>query len=156
MLERVHGVVVERRVVQERHVPEVEVDGPDRQRDERVRQHAQAFDDAELEHRPQDRPAQTRDEAERREVADDHVLQHVHEEEVLLAELVDRRVEREYDEGDPAPERDLPPDRDRLAPPGERARAPEIERGGDHGRQQLKGLEAHGRESDGESTQLED
>ena len=40
-------------------------------------------------------PGEPGDEAERREVAEDHVLAHVHEEEVLLAERVDRRVERD-------------------------------------------------------------
>ncbi len=35
------------------------------------------------------------------------MLDHVDEEEVLLAELVDRRVERDDREGDPEPEEEL-------------------------------------------------
>ena len=36
MLERVHGAVVQRRLVEERHVPDGEVDCPERQRDQWV------------------------------------------------------------------------------------------------------------------------
>ena len=93
-------------------MPDVEVDRPDRQRDERMGEHAQPLDargSASTGRRIG--PGQPGDEAERREVAEDHVLQHVDEEEVLLAERVDRRVEREHDERDPGPEARLPPDR---------------------------------------------
>ena len=69
-----------------------------------MREHAQPLDRPQREHRPQHLPGQPEHEAERREVAEDHVLRHVHEEEVLLAERVDRRVERQHDERDPRPE----------------------------------------------------
>ena len=103
-----HRRVMERSVVEERDMPEVEVGRPHRQRDERVREHTQALDELELQHRTQDRPRQPDHEAQRREVAQDDVLEHVHEEEMLLAEVVDRRVEREDDEPDSRPEARLP------------------------------------------------
>ena len=90
VLERVHGAVAERRLVHERQVPEIEVERPDRQRNERVGQIAEPLCGLVGEHRPEHRPGQAGDEAERRQVAEDHVLAHVNEEEILLAELVDR------------------------------------------------------------------
>ena len=82
-------------------MPEVEIDRPQRQRDQRMGEHTQPFDHAQRKDRPQDLSRHPDDEAERREIAEQHVLHHVHEEEVLLAERVDRRVEREHDERDP-------------------------------------------------------
>ena len=127
VLERVHGAVVERGLVEDGEVPDVEVDRPERQRDERVGQDAQPLDRLQREHGPQHRPREPRDEAERREVAEEDVLAHVDEEEVLLAELVDRRVERDHDERDPEPEHELPPTRHRAPAPGEVARPPQVE-----------------------------
>src|SRR5436309_10574588 len=54
-------------VVEERDVPDVQVERPQRQRDEWVREHAEALDRAEGEDRAQDLPTQTHDEEERRE-----------------------------------------------------------------------------------------
>ena len=101
VLEGVDARVVQGSVVEERDVPEVEIDRPDRKRDERMREHAERLDPLDREDGPQDRPGQPGDKAQRREVADDHVLEHVHEEEVLLAQRVDRRVERQHDKRDP-------------------------------------------------------
>ena len=98
MLERVHGRVLDRRLVEEGHVPEVEVGGPDRQRHERVREHAQALDRAEREQRPQDRAVQPGEQRERREVAEDDVLEHVEAEELLLADRRHGRGEREQEQ----------------------------------------------------------
>ena len=79
-------VVVQRRRVQERDVPHVEIDRPDRQRDQRMREKTQPIDRPQREHRPEHRPGQAGDEAQRCEIAEQDVLEHVHEEEVLFAE----------------------------------------------------------------------
>ena len=107
---------------------------------------AQLLDHAEREHRPQDLSRQARHEAERREIAEQHVLRHVHEEEVLLAERVDRRVERQDDEPDPRPEAELPPTGHGPAVACQRLRAPEVQQRDDHGRDDLKRLEGPGTE----------
>ena len=126
MLERVDRRVVDRGVVEKRDVPDVEVDRPERQRDERMREHAQLLDRPQRQHGPEHRPGQTRDEAERRQIAQQDVLTHVDEEEVLLAERVDRRVERHDHERDPEPEEELAPARHRLPAPREGAAAPQV------------------------------
>ena len=142
VLERVHGGVVQRGVVEERDVPDVEIDCPQRQRDERVRQDAEPLDGTQREHRPQDRAGEPGDEAERREIAEDHVLQHVHEEEVLLAERVDRRVERRARRARSRSRSTTCRQRHRLAPRGERARAAQVEHRDDqHCRHDLERLE---------------
>ena len=69
------------------------------------------------------------------------VLQHVDEEEVLLAERVDRRVEREHDERDPGPEARLRQPATGLAAGGERLRAAEVEHRDDHRRHDLQRIE---------------
>ena len=127
MLERVHDVVVQRRLVQERQVPDVEVERPQRQCNQRVPEHAQAPDHGQRQHRAQDRPRQARDHEQRREVADDDVLDHVDEEELLLAEGVDRRHHDEEEECQPAPEAPHAPARHGLAALGERADAAVVE-----------------------------
>jgi len=147
VLEGVHGVVVERRLVEKRQVPGVEADRPHGQRDERVRQDAQRVDDAE--DRAQHRPRQPRDEAEGREVAEDHVLEHVREEELLLAEGVERRGEREDDEGDPEPEEAAAPAGHGRTAASERAGAARVEDAGEHGGRELERVERPAREQRG-------
>ena len=66
MLERVHAVMPDSRLVQEREMPDVEVHRPERQGDERIGEEAQAIEVRER--RPQDRPRQPCEERERREV----------------------------------------------------------------------------------------
>ena len=90
VLERVDGAVMERRLVHKRDVPEVEVQRPEGQRDERMGQEAEAPHAGQGQHRPEDRPGETRNEGERCEVAEEDVLDHVDEEELLLAERIDR------------------------------------------------------------------
>ena len=144
VLERVNAAVMQRRLVEDRQVPEVEVDRPDRERHERVGEEAEPVDRLQREHGPEHGPRQPGDEAERRQVAEDHVLAHVDEEEVLLAELVDRRVERDHDERDPEPEEELPTLRDRQAAARERARAAQIEDRDDERRHDLERLQVPG------------
>src|SRR5205823_11324701 len=106
-----------------------------------MREEAKPLDRAEREHRPQHRPGQPRDEAERREIAEDDVLEHVHELEVLLAERVDRGVERNHDQRDSEPEEELPPAVHRLAAVLQGPRAPVVEERGDDRRDELKRLD---------------
>ena len=101
VLERVHRRVADGGLVQERQVPDVEVDRPERQRHRGVGEHAQALDGAEREQRPQHRPGEAGEQAERREVADQDVLEHVEAEELLLADRGDRRGEGEQEQDDP-------------------------------------------------------
>ena len=68
VLERVHRAVPNGRLVEEGQVPEVEARRPERERDRRVREHAQALHRAEREQWPEDRAGQPREQAERREV----------------------------------------------------------------------------------------
>jgi hypothetical protein len=65
---------------------------------------------------------------------------------VLLAERVDRRVEREHDERDARPERDAAPARHRATLRGQRAAAPVIEQRRDDRGNDLERLERPGRE----------
>ena len=84
------------------------------------------------------------------------MLRHVEEEEVLLAERVDRRVEREHDERDPGPEHRPAPAGHRAARAGERAAA-RVSRG--EPRRTVgttwSGSSVQGVRSDGESTSLD-
>ena len=95
-------------LVEERQVPEIEIRRPDRQRHDRVREHAQALDGPEREQRPQHRPREPGEQAERCEVADHDVLEHVEAEELLLADRSDRGGEREQEQHDPQPEEEDP------------------------------------------------
>ena len=109
VLERVHRAVPNGRLVEERQVPEVEIDRPERECDERVGEHPQTLDRPERQQRPQDRACRAGEQAERREIADQHVLEHVEAEELLLADRGDRRREREQQERDSDREDEHPP-----------------------------------------------
>ena len=89
MLEGMDARVVQRRLVHERDVPEHKVVSPERQGHRRMGQKAEAVDPVEAQQRLKHRPRQPDHEAERREIADQDVLEHVHEEE-LGGERVDR------------------------------------------------------------------
>ena len=111
------------RLVHRRDVPEDEVRGPDRERDERVREHAQAHDARKREHGAEERPGEPREQAERREVADEQVLRHVEREELLLADLRDRRGDRDQQQRDPEREEPDPPPGNGLPALRQRPRA---------------------------------
>ena len=104
------AAVVQRRLVEERDVPDVEVDGPDRQRDERVARGSRSLSNGRIASTGRStgpvRPAtkQSGARSPSRMCCD-----HVDEEEVRLAELVDRRVDRQHEQEDPEPEEELPP-----------------------------------------------
>ena len=86
-------------------VPDVEVERPERQRDERMRRARAAGRVAAARSTGRSigpvRPGHHR---ERREVAEHDVLDHVEEQELLLAERVDRRGERENERARARPE----------------------------------------------------
>ena len=65
---------------------------------------AQLPEHGQREHRPQERTGQRGDERERREVAEQDVLDHVDGEQVLLAVRVDRRDECDEEQDDRQPE----------------------------------------------------
>jgi hypothetical protein len=103
-------------------MPEDEVRSPERQRDERVREHPQPHDAREAQEGPEQRPGQPGEQAEGREVAEKEVLRHVEGEQPLLADPRDRRSDRDDEERDAErEERDAPP-RNRLAAASESAR----------------------------------
>ena len=106
VLERVDGRVPNGRLVEERQVPEIEIRRPDRQRHDRIREHAQTLDGPEREQRPQHRPREPGEQEERCEVADQDVLEHVEAEELLLADRGDGRGEREQEQRDPEREKE--------------------------------------------------
>jgi hypothetical protein len=134
-------VVVQRSLVQKREVPDVEVDRPERQRDEWVGQDSQPRDRADREHRPEDRAREADDERERREIADDHVLEHVREEELLLPESIERRHERQEQEHERRCEGRLPPPRHGRAAARERSSPFEVHEGAERDRRELERVE---------------
>ena len=127
VLERVHGVVPERSLVEVRQVPEVEVDRPQRPGHERVGEHAQPVNPLVGEERTKQRARQPGDDRQRRELSEQHVLRHVHEEELLLAPRVERREERKGDERQADPERPAAPGGDGRSATRERPCAAVIE-----------------------------
>src|SRR5438094_927593 len=81
--------------IEPRQVPDVQVDRPERQRDQRMGEDTPPLDEAELQHRLEQWPVQPGDERERSEVAEQDVLGHVGPQELLLAEGIERRGQRE-------------------------------------------------------------
>ena len=141
VLERVHGLVAERGLPEGRHVPEVEVDRPERERDEGMRQEAERAHRAQREERPEDRSGEPRDDAERCEVAEQQVLHHVERERLLLAERRDRRDERDDEEADAEREEEVAPLGDRRALARKRPGPLPVERRSDRDRDELERLE---------------
>ena len=146
MLQRVQGGVPHRALVERGHVPEDEDRRPERERERRVREDAQPLDRAQREQRPQQRPGQPCEQAERREVADDDVLEHVEEEELLLGEGGDRRGERQDEQNEAEGEhRDPRAGHGRPAPPQRQGPHPVGDRDEGH-RGELERLEGPARE----------
>ncbi len=114
MLDQVHERVLDRRLVQRRHVPQVHQPEPQRDPGPGAGQRAQRALDP---HQPardraQDHARERQQQQHRRDVAQQHVLEHVRGEQVVLAERVERAGQRQ-----PA----APGSRPRTPPP-ERAR----------------------------------
>ena len=83
MLERVHARVAQRRLVEDGQVPDVQVDRPQREGDQRVREHAQAVEEPDAQDRRDQRPGQAEHDQQRGDVAEQQVLDHVHVQQVL-------------------------------------------------------------------------
>ena len=123
MLAGVNAGVAQRGVVERGHVPETEVDRPERQRDERVGERAEGAQRADREQRPQQPAVEAEHDEQRPEVAEQDVLEHVHREQPLLADRVDRRDERGQHDEDAGGEAERSAERDGApAPPGTKGR----------------------------------
>ena len=118
-----HDLVPERRLVEERQVPEIEVHGPQRPRDHRMSEHAERVNPVVGEQRAEQRARQPGDDRQRRQLPEQNVLRHVHEEELLLAPRIERREERDRDQAEADAERPAAPAGDRAPAAGERVRA---------------------------------
>ena len=145
MLEGVDRLVPERGLPEVRQVPEKEVHRPDGQRDERVGEEAQGSNRPHGQNRTQKRAGQPGDDAERPEVAEQEVLDHVERERLLLAEGRDRRDERNRDERDAEAEQEGAPASHGRAAPRERPGPPGVEQRTDRQRDELERLEGPGR-----------
>ena len=92
VLDQVHDRVLDRRLVEGRDVPEVHQAEPDRDPRPRRGERAERALDAHQPpgDRPQDHAREREQQQRRRDVAQQHVLEHVRGEEVVLAEPVER------------------------------------------------------------------
>ena len=91
-----------------------------------MREHAEVLDDPVLENGPEDRPRQAGDDQDRRHLADQDVLGHVDEEELLLPDRIDRGEERDRERRETEREARLAPDGDRRPPASERRDPPVV------------------------------
>ena len=76
--------VLGRRLIQHRDVPDVEIDGPERQREQRVRQVSYPPEPAVGEQRLKERPGQAEDDQQGAQIAHQQVLDHVDEDELVV------------------------------------------------------------------------
>ena len=113
-------------VVERRDVPEVEVERPERQGDQRVGEDLEPVEEADREDRLQQRPGQAEDQQQRGDVAEQQVLAHVGDDQ-LLGDVADRAREGDGDRQQAGAEADLAPERHRAAVPGEGQRALRVE-----------------------------
>ena len=120
VLDRVQRARLDRPLVEHREVPEHEVRRPDRERDERVREDAQAHHAGQREDRAEHRAGEPGEQAQRREIAEQQVLRHVEREELLLSDDRDRRRECDHEEREAEGEERDPPARHRLVAAGKR------------------------------------
>src|SRR6266571_3903646 len=111
-----------------------------------MREHTERVDRADREDRPQDRASQPGDDRERGEVAEEHVLDHVEAQELLLTERVDRRDERDEDESEPRPERPHAPARNLGPARAEVADAPPVQERDDEEGDDLERLKGPARQ----------
>src|SRR5207247_4065431 len=141
VLERVDRLVAERGLPQDRQMPDEEVERPERERDEWVREESERPHRAQREDRTQQRAGEAGDDAERREIADQQVLRHVERERLLLAEGRDRGYERDDEEADAEREEEVAPLGDGRSLARERSGPLPVEERSDGDRHQLERLE---------------
>ena len=75
--------VAQRRLVEDRQVPDVQVDRPQREGDQRMGEHAQAIEEADAQDRRDQRAGEAEHDQQRRDVAEQQVLDHVHVQQFL-------------------------------------------------------------------------
>jgi hypothetical protein len=107
VLERVHRLGVNGRLVEDRNVPQVEVRGPQREGDERVGERAQPAKPSLGEQRLQQRAGEPEHDQQRGEVPDQQVLAHVGDDQ-LVADLGAGGDQRRDDQGEAGEEARLP------------------------------------------------
>ena len=111
MLERVNRRRSIGGVIQRRDVPEEEVERPQRQGDGGVGEDAEAVEDGDREDRLQQRAGQAEHQQQGRDVAEQQVLDHVDDHQ-LLGDVADRRDQRHRDRQQARGEAGLAPEGD--------------------------------------------
>ena len=124
-------------------MPDVEVDGPQRQRDQRVGEELQPVDGPDAQDRREDRPGEAEDEQQRGDVAEQQVLAHVGDEQ-LLGEVVERADEGHEHDHEAAVEADLPPRRRRPPLAAQRPHARAVQPGDEEEGKELREDPEHG------------
>ena len=137
MLKRMHPRVFKRPLVEDRQVPSIEVDRPKRKGDQRAGKHPQTIKKPNLEDRRNQRPSEPKHDQQRRNVAKQQMLDHVHEQQFLAG--LPKRGERRTDHNEPRVEASLPPPRHGVPMESKRAHAPRIEQAKDRQRPKLHG-----------------
>ena len=94
VLEGVESGVVDGGLVEAREVPGEEDDRPDRQSHQGMGEDPESADHGQRENRAEDGTGQAEHDRQGRQVPEHQVLDHVHVEEVALADRVDRRDQR--------------------------------------------------------------
>ena len=125
MLGEVQGRAVEHPLVERSEVPEIEVEDPERERDQGVPEEAKPAEPADAEDRLEHRPGEAQRDPERGQVADQEVLGHVGNNQ-LLRQPGDRRHIGDQQDQQAKAEAELPPPRHRLAPSGEGGAAADV------------------------------
>ena len=111
-----------------------------------MREHAEVLDHAVLENGPEDRAGQAGDDQDRRHLADQDVLGHVDEEELLLADRIDRGEQCDRKRRETERKASLAPDGDRRPLAPERRDPPVVGDRGDDERDRRQRVERPARE----------
>ena len=118
VLKTVHCGPSVRGVIENRQVPDEEVDGPERVGNEWIREDLKPTEESNRQDRLHDRACQTENQKQRRDIADDQVLDHVGDDQ-LFGEEATGTEEHQQHQDDSRSEADLSPHRNRSTGPGE-------------------------------------
>jgi len=105
VLERVQQIMADRRLIEQREPPDIHVERPDRQRDDRLRQRTQPARRPQPQQRRERRTREPDDDEKRRDVADQQVLCHVRDQDAV-GQVVRGRALHGDDDQDAGRERD--------------------------------------------------
>ena len=125
MLERVDRRMAQRCLIERGQVPDIQVDGPQREGERRMRERAQAIEEGDAQDRGEQRAGQAEHDQERGDVAQQQVLDHVRIEQFLARRAEPRQRRRDHDKA--AVEARLAPAGDRAPRAGERVGASRVE-----------------------------